>query len=186
VDADRDWPAIVPTVHGPIDPAGHWRGALVGPGTGDLMAVALASGAAPGDVVVHLGTGTDGSSVSVVADSPTTDRTGHVVSLADATGRYLPTVRLAVDGDDAVLAAVGVLSAHARTDGERWWLTGDPTVVADRREALAADAGCPVVGVPGPLAATGACIQAAAVLLRRAPDEVQAAWQVAGSLVGAT
>jgi xylulokinase len=185
VDFELDWPAMVPAVLGPIDPAGHWRDAVVGPGTLDLMAIALAVGAAPGDVVVVLSGERGASTASVVAEAPSTDRTGRVASLADATGRYLPTIRLDDgDGPDHVRAAVELLGAHARLDGERWWLSGEPGAVAAHRDALVAGAGCPVVVVPGRLAAAGACIQAAAVLHRRPPEDVQAAWRAAGTLAG--
>jgi hypothetical protein len=94
-------------------------------------------------------------------------------------------VRLAGAGSDDVLAAVEVLGAHARVDGERWWLVGDPDADAAHGDALAAGAGCTVVVRPGRLAAAGACVQAAAVSQRRAPEDVQSAWRAAGSLAGA-
>src|SRR3954447_11363007 len=44
VDSDRDWSGAVPDVLGPTTAAGSWRGAVVGPGTGDNMAAALGLG----------------------------------------------------------------------------------------------------------------------------------------------
>ena len=89
VDADRDWPAMVPAVLGPGDVAGEWRGALVAPGTGDNMAGALGVGLAPGDVAISIGTS---GTVYSVSDEPTADPSGTVAGFADATGRHLPLV----------------------------------------------------------------------------------------------
>jgi xylulokinase len=89
VDSDRDWADVVPKVLGPYDPAGGWRGALVGPGTGDNMAAALGVGLRPGDVAVSIGTS---GTVYSVSDQPTADPSGIVDGFADATGRHLPLV----------------------------------------------------------------------------------------------
>ena len=73
-------------------PARHARsgsGAVVGPGTGDNMAAALALGLEPGDVAISLGTS---GTVYTVSDAPTADPTGAVAGFADATGRFLPLV----------------------------------------------------------------------------------------------
>ena len=93
----------VPRVVPPGDAVGHTpSGILVAPGTGDNMAAALGVGAAPGDVVISLGTS---GTAFAVSDSPTTDSTGAVAGFADATGRYLPLV--------CTLNAARVLSATA-------------------------------------------------------------------------
>ena len=89
VDGDRDWEPMLPRVLGPTAAAGEWRGAVVGPGTGDNMAAALGIGMQPGDVAVSIGTS---GTVFAVSDRPTNDATGAVAGFADATGRYLPLV----------------------------------------------------------------------------------------------
>lgn len=87
VDRDRDWSDAVPTVLGPLDVAGQWRGALVAPGTGDNMAGALGLGLQPGDVAISVGTS---GTVYAVSETPTADPSGSIAGFADATGRYLP------------------------------------------------------------------------------------------------
>ena len=88
----------VPEVRGADEAAGRLRpeaarelglpeGIPVGPGTGDNMAAALGVGAAPGELVISLGTS---GTAFVVAERPTADRTGEVCGFADATGRFLP------------------------------------------------------------------------------------------------
>jgi xylulokinase len=108
VDAERDWAAAVPAVLGPRDVAGEWRGASVGPGTGDNMAGALGVGLRSGDVAVSIGTS---GTVYSVCDSPSADPSGIVAGFADATGRHLPLVCTlnATKATDAVarLLAVG-------------------------------------------------------------------------------
>jgi xylulokinase len=79
--------AVLPRVAGPTEAVGEWRGALVGPGTGDNMAAALGLGLAPGQPVMSLGTS---GTVFVVSDARPRDATGVVAGFADATGRYLP------------------------------------------------------------------------------------------------
>lgn len=64
-------------------------GAVVAAGTGDNMAAALGLSAAPGDVVVSLGTS---GTVFAVSDTPTFDGSGRVSGFADATGGHLPLV----------------------------------------------------------------------------------------------
>ena len=107
VDSERDWPAAVPRVLGPVEQAGTWRGAVVGPGTGDNMAAALALGAGPGDAVMSLGTS---GTVYASASAPTADATGYVAGFADATGRHLPLVCTlnAMKVTDAVARLLGV------------------------------------------------------------------------------
>ncbi|HEX6423933.1 MAG TPA: xylulokinase [Acidimicrobiales bacterium] len=107
VDAERDWTSAVPAVLGPLEVAGEWHGALVGPGTGDNMAGALGVGLRPGDVVVSIGTS---GTVYGVADEPVADPTGIVAGFADATGRHLPLVCTlnATKVTDAVVRLLGV------------------------------------------------------------------------------
>lgn len=89
VDRERDWSTAVPEILGPLEVAGTWGDAVVGPGTGDNMAAALGMGLAAGDVAVSIGTS---GTVYAVADGPTADASGAVAGFADATGRYLPLV----------------------------------------------------------------------------------------------
>ena len=114
VDADRDWSAVLPTVLGPRDVAGEWRGATVGPGTGDNMAGALGVGLRSGDVAVSIGTS---GTVYSVCDSPSADTSGIVAGFADATGRHLPLVCTlnATKVTDAVARLLGV--GHEEFDG---------------------------------------------------------------------
>jgi xylulokinase len=90
-------------VLGPAEAAGRTPdGAIIGPGTGDNMAAALALDLAPGDVVVSLGT--SGTVFASVTDPPA-DPSGLVAGFCDATGRYLPLV--------CTLNAARVLTAAA-------------------------------------------------------------------------
>ncbi len=113
VDGDRDWTEVVPPVLGPNDVAGHWRGAQVGPGTGDNMAGALGVGLRPGDVAVSIGTS---GTVYAVSDAPTADPSGAVAGFADASGRHLPLVCTlnATKVTDAVAGLLGI--DHAGLD----------------------------------------------------------------------
>jgi xylulokinase len=98
---------IVPRVLGPNQAAGTSRSqTLLGPGTGDNAAAALALGASAGDVVVSLGTS---GVVSAVSETPARDATGTVAGFADATGRYLPLA--------CTLNAAQVLEATAQLLG---------------------------------------------------------------------
>jgi len=94
----------VPRVAGPAEAVGTLPGstAVLGPGTGDNAAAALALAARPGDVVVSIGTS---GVVSAVTDTAVADPTGTVAGFADATGRHLPLV--------ATLNAARVLDAAA-------------------------------------------------------------------------
>ena len=107
VDGDRDWSTAVPQVLGPREVAGEWRGAAVGPGTGDNMAGALGVGLRPGDVAVSIGTS---GTVYSVSESPTADPSGVVAGFADATGRHLPLVCTlnATKVTDAVARLLGI------------------------------------------------------------------------------
>jgi xylulokinase len=89
VDKEKDWRSMLPRVLGPVEAAGEWNGAVVGPGTGDNMGAALGLGLRPGDVVISLGTS---GTVFAVSEQPTADATGAVCGFADATGRFLPLV----------------------------------------------------------------------------------------------
>jgi xylulokinase len=114
VDAGRDWTAVLPTVLGPAEAAGEWRGAVVGPGTGDNMAGALGVVLRPGNVVVSIGTS---GTVYAVSERPTADPSGIVAGFADATGRHLPLVCTlnATKVTDAVGRLLGV--DHHELDG---------------------------------------------------------------------
>ena len=90
VDGDRDWTSAVPPVLGPHDVAGEWRGAHVGPGTGDNMAGALGVGLRPGDVAVSIGTS---GTVYAVSDTPTADPSGIVAGFRRRL-RPVPPARL--------------------------------------------------------------------------------------------
>jgi xylulokinase len=113
VDAERDWSTALPDVLGPREAAGEWRGAVVGPGTGDNMAGALGVGLRAGDVVVSIGTS---GTVYSVSETPTADASGAVAGFADATGRHLPLVCTlnATKVTDAVARLLGV--DHAGLD----------------------------------------------------------------------
>jgi xylulokinase len=62
-------------------------GLVVGAGTGDNMAAALALDLGPGDVVISIGTS---GVASAVSPTRIADGTGAVTGFADATGRFLP------------------------------------------------------------------------------------------------
>ena len=79
---------------------------VLGPGCGDNAGAALGLGAAPGDVVVSLGTSGVVTAVSLV---PAADASGAVAGFADATGHFLPLV--------ATLNAAQVLDVTARLLG---------------------------------------------------------------------
>jgi xylulokinase len=113
VDADRDWSPVVPEVLGPLEAAGKWNGAVVGPGTGDNMAAALGVGLRPGGVVVSIGTS---GTVYGISDEPAVDPSGIVAGFADASGRHLPLVCTlnATKVTDAVARLLGV--DHAELD----------------------------------------------------------------------
>lgn len=97
----------LPRVAAPNETIGRLRsGALIGPGTGDNAAAALALDARPGDVVVSVGTSGVVSAVTSVAAA---DGSGLVAGFADATGRQLPLV--------CTLNAARVLDATARLLG---------------------------------------------------------------------
>ncbi len=55
---EKDWSDVLPEVLDPLAVAGEWGdvGTVVGPGTGDNMAAALALGLRPGDLALSFGT----------------------------------------------------------------------------------------------------------------------------------
>jgi xylulokinase len=90
--------AMLPIVLGPSEPAGTLTaesaaflglraGTIVGPGTGDNPAAGLAVNAPRGYPVLSLGTS---GTVFTTSSVPSTEGTGTVVGLADATGAFLP------------------------------------------------------------------------------------------------
>ncbi|WP_155374462.1 xylulokinase [Catellatospora vulcania] len=117
---------LLPAVLGPDGSPGRTpAGALLGPGAGDNAAAALGVGAAPGDVIVSIGTS---GTVFSVATVPAADDTGTVAGFADATGHFLPLVCTlnAARVLDAAATMLGVdhaelsrlaLSAPAGSDG---------------------------------------------------------------------
>jgi xylulokinase len=99
--------AVVPRVLAPSESSEETSdGMRLGPGSGDNAAAALGLAAAPGDVIVSIGTS---GVVTAVSDVPSADPTGTVAGFADATGRYLPLI--------ATLNAAPVLDATARLIG---------------------------------------------------------------------
>jgi xylulokinase len=87
--------------------AGHTRaGQVVGPGTGDNMAAALAMDLGVGDVVVSIGTS---GVASAVSEHPVVDGSGLVTGFSDATGAFLPLV--------TTLNAARILDLQARLLG---------------------------------------------------------------------
>ena len=123
--------ALLPRVLSPAEPAGRTPdGVLVAAGTGDNAAAALGLDAAPGDVLVSVGTS---GVVCARSRTPTADPSGVVAGFAAATGDFLPLV--------CTLNAARVLEAAAELLGV------DLDVLADL--ALAAPAGADgVVLVP--------------------------------------
>ena len=100
VDADRDWPSMLPHVAGPIERAGHVSrtaaeatgfpaGIVVGPGANDQPVSALALGVIADDVIFSLGTS---GTVSARSAVPLVDPSGAVQCVADAAGAYRPLV----------------------------------------------------------------------------------------------
>ena len=79
-------PRIVPSAE---VAAKSGSGLVVGAGTGDNMAAALALDLRPGDVVVSIGTS---GVASAISSTPVGDATGSVTGFADATSYFLPLV----------------------------------------------------------------------------------------------
>ena len=116
-----EWAGRLPTVLGPIEPAGpmsseDWAaldiGAvdLVGPGTGDNMAAALGIGLTPGQTCISIGTS---GTVFARSDQTVADPSGKVAGFADATGGFLPLVCTlnATRVTGAVAALLGVTTS---------------------------------------------------------------------------
>jgi xylulokinase len=100
VDAERDWPSMLPHVAGPTEAAGHVSraaaeatgfpaGIVVGPGANDQPVSALALGVISDDVIFSLGTS---GTVSARCAVPIVDPSGAVQCVADAAGAYRPLV----------------------------------------------------------------------------------------------
>lgn len=118
----------LPRIAGPGEAAAVMSsGRVVGAGTGDNMAAALALDLAPGDVVVSIGTSGVASTISTTRVA---DGTGAVTGFADATGHFLPMgttmnaarildlqcVLLGVDHDElGRLALAAPVGAHGLT-----------------------------------------------------------------------
>ncbi|MEV7610044.1 xylulokinase [Microbacterium sp. NPDC089320] len=81
--------AILPRVLAHDEGVTDAEGRRVGAGAGDNAAAALGLGAAPGDVVVSIGTS---GTVCAISTAPLSDQTGTVAGFADATGNFLPLV----------------------------------------------------------------------------------------------
>jgi xylulokinase len=81
-------------------------GLVVGAGTGDNMAAALALDLRPGDVVVSIGTS---GVASAISSAPVADPTGSVTGFADATSNFLPLV--------ATINAARILDLQSRLLG---------------------------------------------------------------------
>jgi xylulokinase len=97
--------AILPRVAAPDENVGTVANTdiVIGPGAGDNAGAALGLGAAPGDVVVSIGTS---GTVFAVTPEPVADLTGTVAGFADASGNYLPLV--------ATLNAARILDSTAK------------------------------------------------------------------------
>jgi xylulokinase len=121
VDGDRDWTGMLPDVLGPIEAAGTWCDALVGPGTGDNMAAALGLGLEPGDVAMSIGTS---GTVFAVSDLPSADPSGAVAGFADANGRFLPLV--CTSNAAMVTDAVARLFGRSAAEFDELALSADP------------------------------------------------------------
>ena len=90
VDGERDWSAAVPAVLGPARRRRRVaRARWSPPAPATTWRVRSASGCAPGDVAVSIGTS---GTVYSVSDEPIADPSGIVAGFADATGRHLPLV----------------------------------------------------------------------------------------------
>lgn len=113
IDESKDWGMCLPHLRGPQEQAGDRQGVVIAPGTGDAMAVALALALQPGDVVIALD---HDARVFTLRERPTEDASGVVAGFADATGRYLPCVRVA-DGMNVVSTVARLMGV---TDPKRF------------------------------------------------------------------
>jgi xylulokinase len=121
IDRERDWSDMVPTVLGPLDPAGEWEGTVVACGTGDNMAAALGLGLRPGDAAISVGTS---GTAFAVSERPTADPSGAVAGFADATGRHLPLV--CTSNAAKVIDAVARLLGVDHDEFDRLALSAEP------------------------------------------------------------
>ncbi|MFV0374678.1 xylulokinase [Microbacterium sp.] len=81
--------AVLPRILTPDRHVTDHAGRRVGPGAGDNAAAALGLDAAPGDVIVSIGTS---GTIFAVSEQRTIDPSGTVAGFADASGRFLPLV----------------------------------------------------------------------------------------------
>ncbi len=137
----------------------------------DALALAAAGGAGGLTLLPYL----DGERTP---DRPTA--TGTVSGLRSDTDRA-SLARAAFEGVVCgLLDGADALAAHAPVDEGRLWLVGGGARSAAYRQVLADVAGHPVITTGlDEVVATGACVQAAATLLRTDPVAVHDAWDVA-------
>ncbi|MBI3428857.1 MAG: xylulokinase [Actinobacteria bacterium] len=89
-NSDKERKFVLPKIISPDQFGGKTSGGiLIGAGAGDNAAAALGLMAAPGDVVVSLGTSGTAFAISPI---PTQDSHGEVAGFADASGLFLPLV----------------------------------------------------------------------------------------------
>ncbi|MFI5718791.1 xylulokinase [Nocardia sp. NPDC051750] len=100
---------VLPRVAAPNESTGVAEifapGAILGAGTGDNAAAALALDARDGDVIVSIGTS---GVVSAVSSAVVDDASGEVAAFADATGRQLPLL-CTLNGAPVLDAVAGLL-----------------------------------------------------------------------------
>lgn len=103
----------LPKVAAPHEHVGTIAGTsiILGPGTGDNMAAALALDLAPGDIAVSLGTSGTAFARSTI---PAADPSGFVAGFADATGEFLPLV-CTLNAARVLTAAAGLLGMDMET-----------------------------------------------------------------------
>jgi xylulokinase len=176
-------PIVDPTgvVHSRADATGGHRAVSHSPGgaalveamaelldlrVGELGEAALATEPSVDDVVVI--PGVDGAGAIVTGIGPGTSRD----ALARATFEGVASTAFA--------SLEAIVEAGARWyDHEPIHLTGPAAALDVHAQVLANLSAHPVVATPGHLAASGACVQAAAVLARAHPSEVADAWALA-------
>lgn len=125
--------------------------------------------------------GADGRSGDMVVVPSIADRPGAIVTGLTAGSGRADLARATFEGiaAAALRAVVEVAEAGAGwDDDEPLRLTGPPDGLDVHAQIMATLSGRPVRAVAGPLAAAGACIQAAAVLLSASPEDVTRAWSM--------
>lgn len=173
IDKERAWTGAVPEVADATIPVGTRGSSKVAVGTADLMAMAIALGIVPGDVLVSVG---DRALVSGVSSAPIVDETGVIASFAAADAGYLPTVTVPHSGKvaeivDGALLAMSTLSTAGVDVSGRLIICGEESVcqavarAASAREMRAVDL-CSDAAV----VAAGAAVQAAACALGQWPQ----------------